>query len=310
MDKELMDKNTPLASIILVSYNVKDLLLENLKNLTALPYEIVVVDNASKDGTPDAVRKAFPSVKLIKGENIGYGRANNVGVEHSTGEYIILLNTDAFIEPEAIPEAIKLLMKKPNIGLIGAKLVGLDGAIQPSARQYPTFFNRIFQLFGLSSKYSKSPIFGRVDFTWANPDVPQSVDWVPTAFAALPRQVYNEVGGFDPRFFLFYEDVDICRRIKKAGYEIIYWPLIKVVHIGGQSSEALESEKMLSYRIESAFQYHKLHEGALGVMGYVIAEGGWHLLRLLKHSLPGGNPIKRESSLNYLKMLYNLSFNR
>lgn len=303
-----MDKNTPIASIILVSYNVKDLLLENLKELTKLPYEIVVVDNQSKDGTVEAVKNTFPQVKVVASEkNLGYGVANNVGVANSQGEYIILLNTDAFITEDTIPEAIKTLKARPEIGLLGAKLLNPDGSLQPSARQFPSFFNRIFQIFGLSDKYNKSPLFGRIDYTWCNPDVPQSVDWVPTAFAACPRHVYQEVNGFHPSFFLYYEDVDLCRRIKNAGYQIVYWPLIRVKHIGGQSSEAIESEKMLRYRMESAIQYHKLHEGVLGVMSYVTVEGGWNLLRYLKHSLPGGNPLKKQASKNYLKMLYTLS---
>lgn len=290
------------ASIILVSYNSCKMILQNLEQITKMPYEIIVVDNASSDHTVEKIRNRYPSVKLIASDkNLGYGAANNLGVKSASNRYLVLLNVDAFIEKEAVCEAIDALKKFPDVGLVGGRLIGLDGKLQPSKRKYPTFKRRILQRLGLSDKWPKSPFFGEGEMSWTNPHIPQYVDWLPTAFAVIEKKLYEKIGGFDERLFLYYEDLDLCRRINEAGYKVLYWPLLKITHIGGGSSI---SDKLQSYEIASAIHYHKIHDGIFGLMGYLFSEGGFHIVRALKHTLPGGVKEKREASLKALKEMY------
>ncbi|MFN4173490.1 MAG: glycosyltransferase family 2 protein [Parachlamydiaceae bacterium] len=290
------------ASIILVSYNSAKLILQNLEQIVKLPYQIIVVDNASNDQTVQKIKNRYPSVKVIASEkNLGYGAANNLGVKEASKEYLVLLNVDAFITEEAIIEAIDTLKRFPSVGLIGGMLIGLDGKLQPSKRRYPTFKRRFLQKFGLADKWPKSPFFGEAEMTWVNPNIPQYVDWLPTAFAVIRKELFERVGGFDERLFLYYEDLDLCRRINEAGYKVLYWPLIKITHIGGGASV---SDKLQAYEISSAIRYHKIHDGFKGILGYLFSEGAFHFLRALKHSFPGGIKEKRDSSINAIKEMY------
>lgn len=297
-----MAENPPLASLLLVSYNSRELLLENLAKHTKYPFEIIVVDNDSKDNTKEAVEKAFPSVTFIANpKNVGYGVANNIAAKHAKGKYLVLLNADAFIEEDAVYEAIKVLETRRDVGLVGGMLVGLNGELQPSARQFPCLKNRLIQRSGFGDKYKKSVFFGSAETSWADPNVPQEVDWVPTAFAVLTHELYDKIGGFDEKLFLYYEDIDLCRKVKNIGLKVLYWPLIKVVHIGGQSSK---SDKLLSFEVESALYYHNKHEGSWGVFKYLLAEGGWQFARYLKNSLPSGEKTKKEEAKKIMKELY------
>lgn len=290
------------ASIILVSYNSSKMTLQNLEQITKLPYEVIVVDNASNDQTVHKIRERYPNVKVIASDkNLGYGAGNNLGVKAATKKYLVLLNVDAFITKEAITEAIDVLQRFPHVGLVGGMLRGLNGEWQPSTRKYPTFKRRILQRFGLADKWPKSFFFGEGEMTWINPNVPQYVDWLPTAFAVLTKELYDRVGGFDERLFLYYEDLDLCRRINEEGYKVLYWPLIKITHIGGGASA---SEKLQAYEISSAIHYHKVHDGYIGLMGYLFSEGSWHFFRMVKHSLPGGNKEKCDLSKKALKEIY------
>lgn len=297
-----MVENTPLASLLLVSYNSRELLLENLAKHTQHPFEIIIVDNDSKDNTKEAVEKAFSNVIFIASpKNVGYGVANNIAAKHAKGKYLVLLNVDAFIEEDAVLEAIKVLETRPDVGLVGGMLVGLKGELQPSARQFPNFKNRLIQRSGLGDKYKKTVFFGSGETSWADPNVPQDVDWVPTAFAVLTHKLYDEIGGFDEKLFLYYEDIDLCRKVKNRGLKVLYWPLIRVIHIGGQSSK---SDKLLAFEVESALYYYKKHEGYWGVFKYLLAEGGWQLVRYLKNSLPSGEKTKKEEAKKIMKELY------
>lgn len=290
------------ASIILVSYNSSKMTLQNLEQITKLPYEVIVVDNASNDKTVEKIKERYPSVKVVASEkNLGYGAGNNLGAKAATNKYLVLLNVDAFITKEAITEAIDVLKRFPHVGLVGGMLRGLKGEWQPSSRKYPTFRRRILQRYGFADKWPRSPFFGEGEMTWANPNVPQYVDWLPTAFAVLSKELFDKVGGFDEKLFLYYEDLDLCRRINNAGYKVLYWPLIKITHIGGGASL---SDKLQAFEIASAVHYHKSHDGFAGLMGYLLSEGGWNFFRLLKHSLPGGDKEKRDQSLNALKEIY------
>ena len=225
------------ASVVVVSFNTRDLLRACLelvqREAKGLRIEALIVDNNSIDGSAEMVEKDFPDFRIIHSAvNLGFGAANNLAIKSARGRYLILLNSDAFLQPGALKLAIEHMDQQPKAALGGARLLSQDDSFQPSARMFPNIVTDTFVLTGLAARYQKSRIFGYFDRTWADPSQPCQADWVPGAFSIIRADVLDKVGLFDPIFFLYGEEVDLCRRIKKAGYEIWYWPDISVLHIG------------------------------------------------------------------------------
>lgn len=291
-----MSAEQPDISVIIVSFNTRDLLRECLHTLRAeaggVRYELIVVDNASRDGSADMIEAEFPAARLIRGEtNLGFAAANNRGFAIAQGRYLVLLNSDAFPRPLALPKAVAYMDADPKIGLGGARLVGRDDSWQPSARLFPSPLNDFLSLSGLSTRFPHSRFFGRMDRSWADPGAAAEVDWVPGAFSIIRREVLQRVGSFDERFFLYYEEVDLCQRIKAAGYKIYYWPDVVVTHLGGESSKTLEHLQLSSsgaqltlWRLRSAYLYYRKQQGMVVAWLAKQIEKQWHVLRAWKNS--------------------------
>jgi GT2 family glycosyltransferase len=266
-------------SVIVVSFNTQAMLRQCLQSVLAecgregIAAEILVVDNASSDGSADMVDREFSAsavpVRLIRSEvNLGFGAANNVAFEQAQGRYLVLLNSDAFIHPGGLRLALEHMDANRSAGIGGGKLVGRDNQPQPSARAFPSIWNDALVQTGLAARYSHSRIFGAPDRTWADLNQPAEVDWMPGAFLIVGREALVKAGLFDPAFFLYYEEVDLCRRVKAAGFGIEYWPDIIVTHIGGESSSQLPSQKLSSHarevvlwRMRSTLLYYRKHHG-------------------------------------------------
>jgi GT2 family glycosyltransferase len=261
------------VSIIIVSFNTREILRECLTSVmaetAAINAEILVVDNASSDGSREMIREAFPQVVVMESlVNLGFGAANNLALRRARGRYFVLLNSDAFFAPGALALALKHMEETPECGLGGCRLIGRDGSAQPSSRCFHSLFNDALVLSGLAAKFPKSKFFGRFDRTWADPLEPAPVDWVPGAFSIVRPSALDRVGFFDPDFFLYYEEVDLCRRIHDAGLQVWYWPDIVVVHIGGESSRQLKaldfqshSAQVVLWRMRSTLLYYRKHHG-------------------------------------------------
>ncbi|MEM1245270.1 MAG: glycosyltransferase family 2 protein [Acidobacteriota bacterium] len=283
------------VSIVLVSFNTRDLLRECLENVRRetrdFRAQILVVDNASADGSVEMMREEFPEVEVIPSEiNLGFAGANNVALERVEAPLVVLLNTDAFFEEGALALAVEKMRANERVGLAGARLISRDGSDQPSARMFPTLMTDLFTLTGLAARFPDSRLFGRFDRTWADNAVASEVDWVPGAFSILRSSVLDEVGLFDEAFFLYYEEVDLCRRIKDAGHEIWYWPDVVVMHVGGESAKTLREmdfsnsgSQLTLWRMRSALLYYRKHHGFVG--GYLarLTEVVWHQLRALRN---------------------------
>ncbi len=266
------------VSIIIVSFNTRDVLRECLQSVAqesvGLRTEVLLVDNHSSDGSPEMVEREFPHVTLIRSDiNLGFGAANNVALAKARGRYFVLLNSDAFFAPGALRRAIEHMDQTPQCGIGGARLVGRDGAPQPSARMFHSLAKDMLVLTGLSDRYPKSRIFGSLDRTWADSLQAASVDWVPGAFSILRPEAIAKVGVFDPQFFLYYEEVDLCYRMIQAGYTVWYWPDVVVIHLGGESSRQLKTlafaskaAQVVLWRMRSTLLYYRKHHGeqALG----------------------------------------------
>jgi GT2 family glycosyltransferase len=286
----------PQVSIVIVSFNTRDLLRECLQSVedSAVDgdHETIVVDNASNDGSADMVEIEFSHVRLIRSEvNLGFAGANNRGFEIARGRYIVLLNSDAFLTPGALALSVIHMENDATAGVGGARLVGRDDSWQPAARMFPSLLNDLLMMSGLAAHYPRSHVLGRADRTWADPGEPAPVDWVPGAFSIIRKEVLDRVGYFDERFFLYYEEVDLCRRIKDAGYQIWYWPDVKIVHLGGESSKRItglevsaSGTQLTLWRMRSELLYYRKHHGASGAWSAMLLESWWNRLRVLRNA--------------------------
>ncbi len=279
----------PDVSVVIVSFNTWSLLEQSLERVTGqtglASLETIVVDCASRDGSADRVAERFPAVRLIRAaENLGFGPANNLGFEVATGRYLVLLNSDAFLAPDTLAGAVALMERHPGAGIGGARLVGEDGAPQPSARAFPSLWRDALVMSGLAARYPHSRVWGAPDRSWADPGVAAQVDWVPGAFMIAPRALIQQLGGFDPRFFLYYEEVDLCRRVRAAGKAVWYWPSLEVVHVGGASSRTVTEQvwsetgaQLERWRMRSRFLYYRKHHGAGAWRAWQLERGYFHL---------------------------------
>jgi GT2 family glycosyltransferase len=279
-------------SVVVVSFNTRDVLRRCLRTLDAegenLSLEILVVDNGSRDGSVEMMAREFPHVRLFQaGTNLGFAAANNVMFSLARGRYIVMLNSDAFLRPGALHAAIEHMNREPNTALAGARLVGEQGNWQPSARMFPSPLNDFLMLSGLAHRFRSSRLLGRADRTWADPLEEADVDWVPGAFSIIRPDALKKIGTFDESFFLYCEEVDLCRRLKAAGYAVRYWPNVVVVHLGGESSKSVQNavfsisgSQLALWRLRSSYLYYRKHHGS-GAWRIMAMECGWHWLRMV-----------------------------
>jgi hypothetical protein len=261
------------AAVVIVSFNTRETLRECLGSVLIevgkLKVEILVVDNSSVDGSAEMVEREFPQVTLLRaGTNLGFGAANNLALQQARGRYFVLLNSDAFFQSGALAAAIRHMDEAPSCGLAGGRLIGRDGRLQPSSRSFPTILDDILIFTGLAARFPKSKFFGRSDRTWADPNEAAEVDWVPGAFCIIRPAALVDTGLFNPVFFLYFEEVDLCLRIRRAGYKVWYWPDICVMHLGGESSRQVADHKISStgkqvvlWRMRSALLYYRMYHG-------------------------------------------------
>lgn len=227
-------------SIIILSYNTKDITDECLKRLQVAvdrvqkkgcKVEVIVLDNASTDGSVEMIEQKHQWVKLIKSKiNTGYSKGNNLAIKQSDNPYILFLNSDVFVEDDTLIKSLEYF-KNHECDVLGAKLVFENGGFQPSAGNLPDPFNTIFWILGLScfgTFHPKNKSYFEKD---------RKVGWVSGAFLMIKREVFEKAGGFDENIFMYLDEVDLCKRIKNAGFKIWYVPTITVTHLHGASSK-------------------------------------------------------------------------
>jgi GT2 family glycosyltransferase len=230
-------------SIIIVNYNVKEF-LQNLmhsiyKAASNLQYEIIVIDNASDDGSVDFLKEKFPDIKLIVNQkNLGFSKANNVGLSVAKGEYILFLNPDVIVGEDTFEKMIEFFKKTPSAGLAGCKILNPDGSLQLACRRsFPGPWTSFCKVSGLSALFPNSRIFARYNLTYLDENKTYEVDAVSGSFMMIKREVYKKVGGFDEQFFMYGEDLDLCYRIQKAGYKVFYVHNTQIIHYKGESTK-------------------------------------------------------------------------
>lgn len=245
----------PVLSIIVVNWNNRRLLEECLDSIRRQPpagsYETIVVDNASTDGSVTAVRQKYPEVKVVANQqNLGFSKANNLGLKASQGEFILFLNNDAQVKPGSLDLMIDYLKRHPRVGAVGGQLVTVDGRPDLSWGNYPSPWRDLLAALGLA-KISQAKIIRRVDY-------------ISGADLLARRQALEAVGGFDERFFLYCEDAELGLSLKKAGWESVFLPAAIFLHHKGQSFSR-PSELVFSESRRGRLLFYRKHYGRLRV---------------------------------------------
>lgn len=247
--------------------------------------EVFVIDNASKDHSVELLKQHYPQVTLIENQqNVGFGRANNQAQYLVTGDYVLLLNTDAFVAKDTLQKTTAFMQTHPNYGILGARLLGRDGMQQPSCRFFPTPFNLFADRTGLNQVF---PSIKVVDDPGCDFSQTQDCDWVPGCYYLMRKQVVDTVGLFDPLYFLYCEEVDHCFAVKKAGWDIVYFADAPVVHLGGESAKSLGTISAVSrqvpvLQIESELLYFRKNHGLLGVLMHLVLSNLADMVQLVK----------------------------
>jgi len=221
----------PLISAIVVSYNTRAMTLECLETLrgalAGMESEVWLVDNASTDGTADAVAGAFPAVKLIANTaNAGFGAANNQAMRSAAGKYFLLINSDAFPAADAVQAMVQYMDAHPEVALVGPRLLNRDGSLQRSCYPFPTPMRAFMENLWISKLCSGDSRMG--DYSRWPHDHERHVQWVSGACMLVRRTVYEQLGGFDEGFFMYHEETDWQRRMRDAGWEIGFTPAAQV----------------------------------------------------------------------------------
>ncbi|MDD2807782.1 MAG: glycosyltransferase family 2 protein [Patescibacteria group bacterium] len=251
-------------SIVVVSWNVKKLLRECLKSIfvreNKLNIEVIVVDNASHDGSVEMIKNEFPAIDLIPNtHNLGFAAANNQGILKSQGRYILVLNPDTVIVKDALNKMIDFMEKNYQIGIAGCKHLNPDWTVQPSVRRLPDFLPIFFIFTKLAKIFPNLPpiyYYLAKDFNYK---ITQPIDQVAGSFFMIRREALDEIGLFDENFFIWFEEVDLCKRANDAGWQVWYYAGAEIIHYGGQSfAQQLAIKKQRQF-FKSAWYYFIKH---------------------------------------------------
>jgi GT2 family glycosyltransferase len=228
-----------------------------------LDFEVIVIDNASTDGSAEMIKKEFPQVVLLKNsQNRGFAAANNQGMAIANGQYVLLLNSDAVVLGNAVMKTVDFSDSHPECGVVGCRVLNPDKSLQRTCFMFPSLLNMLLSSTYLYKLFPKSKFFGRERMTWWDRDDVREVEVVTGCFMLVRREAIEQVGMMDEQFFMYGEETDWCYRIKKAGWKILFTPSAKIIHLGGQSSKCIRVDMLIRLRI-SILQFMKKHYGWL-----------------------------------------------
>lgn len=287
--------DSPTLSICIVNWNTRELLRACLQSIyrypLSEPFEVIVVDNASPDGSAAMVCAEFPQVVLIANtENVGYAKGNNQAFQRARGEFILLLNPDTEVLEGTLDKAVAFMRAHPEAGAIGAKQLFPDGRVQPSVRGFPTPMNLLFEVTGLARLFPRARLLNGYRMRWFPYNTLAEVDQPMATFLLTRRAVVEQVGLMDEAFPLFFNDVDWCYRIKQAGWRIYFVPEVQIIHHGGASTKQVRLHAIReSHRGLEQF-YRKHYRGRINpvLYGLCIFAIRWGMyVRLLYARLRG-----------------------
>jgi GT2 family glycosyltransferase len=297
-------------SIVIVSWNVKELLAQCLGSIDAarghLSVETIVVDSYSTDGSADMVAAEFPEVKLLsQPENVGFTKGNNLGLAQASGRYLLLLNPDTQIVADALPQMLAYMDQNPQVGALGPQLRFPNGDIQSSRRRFPTLLTAFFESTWLQGIAPKSVL--RRYYVQDRPDdVISQVDWVMGACLLVRREVYQQVGPLDEGYFMYSEEMEWQRRMREAGWQVVYFPQAQVIHHEGKSSEQVVAQRHIYFQ-RSKLRYFRQYHGrpAAGALRlFLLVNYAWQLaLEAAKGLVGHKRPLRQQRVSAYWQVL-------
>ncbi|MFA5854042.1 MAG: glycosyltransferase family 2 protein [Patescibacteria group bacterium] len=260
------------VSIVIVNYKTRGMVKQGLKSLRLarirLNYEVFVVDNASQDGLPELVRAEFPEARLIAFDrNVGFAAGNNAAIRKAKGKYVFVLNPDALVNEGSIEAMFAYMEAHSDVGVLGPKLAHPDGKRQESAHRFPSPWIPIYRRTPLGKTAKAKHEIDRYFLRDLDMVTPTDVDWVEGAAMFVRRSAVDEVGFFDERFFVYFEDTDWCRRFWASGWKVVYHPLIEIIHYHRRESAdtlwflAPFTNKVSRIHIQSAIKYFRKWKG-------------------------------------------------
>jgi GT2 family glycosyltransferase len=289
------------CSIIIVNWNVRDLLRRCLASLPGaagpdVRYEVIVVDNASHDGSVAMVQAEFPAVRLLANPtNRGFSGGNNDGIRLAQGRTLLLLNPDTEMQPGSLAALLATLDAAPQVGMVGPRLLNPDGSVQPSRRRFPTLATAWLESTPLQPHLPNHPLLRRYYVADQPDDQAQDVDWITGACMLVRRDVIRQVGGFDEGYFMYSEELDVCRRIKAAGWRIVYQPAAVVVHHESRSADQDVPARHLRFnrsKIRYVLRWHG-RNAAAGLRLWLLALYAWQgSLEAIKWLLGHKRPLR------------------
>ena len=282
-------KNAPVISLVIVTWNGKKYALECLDSLRAikssLKLEIIVVDNASTDGTPEAIAEGYPEVKLIRNDaNLGFAKANNIGIAATTGDYVCLVNSDVVVPPGCLETMTAYMENHPDIGLLGPKMLSPTGGIGQSVMRLPTVWNCFCSALGLHAVCPDSKHFGGFLMNGYKYDAIDDVEVLTGWFWMVPRAALTQVGGLDEQFFMYGEDIDWSYRFLQAGWRVVFYPDAEALHYGAASSGQAPTRFYVEMR-RANLQYFRKHHGRIGGLGYLLTTWVHEIFRVLGYGV-------------------------
>jgi GT2 family glycosyltransferase len=241
------------VSILIVSWNTRDILLDCLRSVYAQTrnsrFEVIVVDNASSDGSADMVRRDFPQATLIVNpDNKGFAAANNQGIDIAKGRYVLLLNSDTVVLDGAVDRTIIFADAHPEAGVVGCRVLNSDRALQRSCFMFPSVTNLLIEAAYLDRLFPKSRLFGREYMTWWDAADSRAVESITGCFMLVRREAIDRVGKLDEGYFMYCEEADWCYRFGKTGWKVVYTPEAQIIHLGGGSSSRIRLPMRLQLR--------------------------------------------------------------
>ncbi len=254
----------PRISVIIVNYNVKEYLEQALLSLQRalrdIPHEIFVVDNASVDGSVAHIRARFRKVIILEnGENVGFGRANNMALAQARGEFVVLINPDTVVQEDTFEKLLAFFAETPAAGAATCKIINPDGSFSVDCRHnIPTPLDALWKVLGLGRLFPRSRIFARYNLTYLDPDQTYPVPAISGSFMMIRKSLLDKIGGFDEQFFMYCEDIDLCHRINQNGAKIYYVPTTQIIHYKGESTKKNNIDYVITFN-KALYQFFEKH---------------------------------------------------
>ena len=283
------ESSRPTVSVIIVSWNAKDYLMQCLASVSPeacrFSMEVIVVDNASSDGSADMVAKLYPETILIRNsQNLGFSRANNLAIRESKGRYLCLINSDVKVLPGCIDALLDYCTQHPEVGMVGPTIIGRDGNLQRSCRGFPTVWNMTGRALALDRLFPARKCFAGYSLSFWKQDSLRPVDILTGCFWLVRKQALDDVGLLDESFFMYGEDMDWCKRFWQHGWPIVFVPHASAIHYGGASS-ANSPMRFYIERQKADLQYWRKHHSRAGAFSYFLISGAHMLLRAVGYSV-------------------------